>query len=36
MLNDMNIEIRWVPTTTINLKIILELSPVILKIDGNK
>lgn len=32
----MNIEIRWVPTTTTNLKITLELSPFTLKIDGNK
>jgi len=29
MLNSMKIEIRWVPTTTTNLKITLELSPVV-------
>jgi len=32
----MHIEIRWVPTTTTNLKVTLELSPVTLKIDGIK
>jgi hypothetical protein len=36
MLINMNIEIRWVPNTTANLKITLELSPVTLKIGGNK
>jgi len=32
----MLIEIRWVPNTTSNLKITVELSHVTLKIDGTK